>query len=169
MSYQLYPLLLHSESCIWWWHTQTRMKMRELTLREKKAIWMLKEKRKSIRALAKTKGMEQSRVWKPSATPATNNDLICWENNNSWWQTNKKLWKWTLKDVSVKSPTTSKKAGCPQETLTQNYRCYTARCKPLTSTKIRKARLEFAKRHKGEQEGFWNCVYGPMRQRWTFI
>jgi hypothetical protein len=52
------------------------MKMRELTLREKQAIWMLKEKRKSVRALAKTKGMEKSRVWKPPATPATNNDLI---------------------------------------------------------------------------------------------
>ncbi len=44
---------------------------------------------------------------------------------------------------------------------------YTARCKPLTSTTNRKARLEFAKKHK-ESEVFWNCVYGPMRQRWTF-
>ncbi len=35
-----------------------------------------KEKRKSIRAIAKTKDMEKSRVWKPPATPATNNDLI---------------------------------------------------------------------------------------------
>ncbi len=42
--------------------------------------------------------------------------------------------------------------------------CYTARCKPLTSTKNRKVRLEFAKNHKGEPEEFWNCVYGPMRQ-----
>ncbi len=41
---------------------------------------------------------------------------------------------------------------CPQETLTQNYRCYTARCKPLTSTKNRKARLEFAKKHKEPEE-----------------
>ncbi len=71
VSYRLYPLLLYSESCIRWWHTQTRMKMRELTLREKQAIWMLKEKRTSIRAIAKTKGMEKSRVWKPPATPAT--------------------------------------------------------------------------------------------------
>ncbi len=75
VSYQLYPLLLHSESCIWWWHTQTRMKTRELTLREKQAIWMLKEK-KSIRAIAKTKGMEKSR---PPETSAANNDLIGWE------------------------------------------------------------------------------------------
>ncbi len=89
VSYQLYPLLLSSESCIRWWHTQTRMKMRELTLREKQAIWMLKEKRKSIRALAKTKGMEKSRVWKHPAT-TTNNDLISWENNSSWWQINHK-------------------------------------------------------------------------------
>ncbi len=42
--------------------------------------------------------------------------------------------------------------------------CYTARCKPLTSTKNRKVRLEFAKNHKGEPEEFWNGVYGPMRQ-----
>ncbi len=90
VSYQLYPLLLHSESHIRQWHTQTRMKTRELILREKQAIWMLKEKRKSIRALTKTKGMEKSRVWKPPATAATNNDLIGWENNSSRWQTNHK-------------------------------------------------------------------------------
>ncbi len=71
VSYRLYPLLLYSESCIRWWHTQTRTKTRELTLREKQAIWMLKEKRKSIRALAKTKVMKKSRVWKPPVTPAT--------------------------------------------------------------------------------------------------
>ncbi len=90
VSYQLYPLLLYSESCIRWWHTQTRIKTRELTLGEKQAIWILKEKRKSIRALAKTKGMEKSRVWKP---PATNNYLIGWENNSSWWQTNHKSYE----------------------------------------------------------------------------
>ncbi len=89
VSYQLYPLLLFSESCIRWWHTQTRMKTTELTLREKQAIWMLIEK-KSVRAVAKTKGMEKSRVWKPPATPETNNYLIGWENNSSWWQTNHK-------------------------------------------------------------------------------
>ncbi len=44
VSYQLYPLLLHSESHIRWWHTQTRMKTRELTLREKQAMWMLKKR-----------------------------------------------------------------------------------------------------------------------------
>ncbi len=86
-SNQLYPLLLYSESSIRWWHTQTRMKTRELTLREKQAIWMLTETRKSIGALANTNGMEKSRVWKP---PATNNYLISWENNSSWWQTNHK-------------------------------------------------------------------------------
>ncbi len=90
VSYQLYPLLLYSESCIRWWHTQTRMKTRELTLREKQAILMLKEKRKLIITLAKTKDMEKSRVWKPPVTPATNNDLIGWENNSSWRQTNHK-------------------------------------------------------------------------------
>ncbi len=50
----------------------------------------LDAKRKSIRALAKTKGMEKSRDWKPPATPATNNYLFDWENNSSWWQTNQK-------------------------------------------------------------------------------
>ncbi len=49
-----------------------------------------KKKRKSIRAIAKTKDMEKSRVWKPPATPETNNYLIGWENNSSWWQTNHK-------------------------------------------------------------------------------
>ncbi len=44
VSYLLYPLLLYSESCIRWWHTQTWMKTRELTLRETQAIWMLKER-----------------------------------------------------------------------------------------------------------------------------
>ncbi len=55
--------------CIRWWPTPTRMKMRELTLTEKQAIQMLKEKRKSIKAIAKTKGMEKSRVWKQPASP----------------------------------------------------------------------------------------------------
>ncbi len=40
---------------------------------------------------------------------------------------------------------------------------------PLTSTKNRKAKLEFAKKHKGEPEKFWNCVYRPMSQGLTFI
>ncbi len=39
--------------------------MMELTLRETQAIRRLKENRKSIRAIAKTKGMDKSRVWKP--------------------------------------------------------------------------------------------------------
>ncbi len=131
VSYRLYPLLLHSESCIRWWHTQTRMKTRELTLRDKQAIWMLKEKKKLIRAIAKTKCMEKYRVWKPPVTPATNNNLIAWEKNSSWWQTNHK----SCENVWKKKPTTSRKLGdaltnyCPQETLTQNHRC-TARCKP---------------------------------------
>ncbi len=47
------------------------MKTRELSLREKQAIWLLKEKRKSIRAIAKAMGMEKSRVWKPPAKPTT--------------------------------------------------------------------------------------------------
>ncbi len=71
VSYQLYPLLLYSESCIWWWCTQTRMKTRDLTFRQKQAIWILKEKRKSIRAIAKKRGMEKSRVWKRPATRTT--------------------------------------------------------------------------------------------------
>ncbi len=85
VSYQLHALLLYSESCIWRWHTQTRMKMRELT--ERKVSNLEAKRKESIRALAKTKDMKKSRVWKPSAT---NNDLIGWENNSSWWQTNHK-------------------------------------------------------------------------------
>ncbi len=119
VSYQLYALLLYSESCIRWWNTQTRMKTREQTLREKQAIWMLKENRKSTRAIAKTKGMEKSRDCKPTVTPAkpaTNNDLIGWENNSSWWQTNKKSCE-NEQDVSVKSPTTSRKLGWCSDNL----------------------------------------------------
>ncbi len=86
VSYQLHALLLYSESCTW--HTQTRMKMRELT--ERKVSNLEAKRKESIRALAKTKDMKKSRVWKPSATPATNNHLIDWENNSSWWQTNHK-------------------------------------------------------------------------------
>ncbi len=169
----VYPLHLYSESCIQWWHTQTRMKMRELTLREKKAIWMLKEKRKSIRATANTKGMEKSRVCKP---PATNNDLIGWENNGSWLQTNhKSSWKWTLKDVSVKSPSTPESWGdLWQSTVLRRlwHRITDATEQDANlwpAPKIAMARLELAKKHKGEPKEFWNCVYGPMRQRWTYI
>ncbi len=63
-------------------------KMRELTLREKQAIWMLKEKRKSIRAVAKTKG--HGEIKSLETTSDTSNQLIGWENNSSWWQTNHK-------------------------------------------------------------------------------
>ncbi len=45
-----------------------------------------KRRSKSNRAIAKTKGMEKSRVWKPPAT----NYLIGWENHSSWSQTNHK-------------------------------------------------------------------------------
>ncbi len=121
-------------SAFWILHSmmiQTRMKMRELTLREKQAMWMLKEKRKSIRAIAKTKGMEKSRVWKP---PATNNYLIGWENNSSWWQKNHKSCEnEPYKTCHQQLPESWRDAltiYCPQETLTQNYRRYTARCKP---------------------------------------
>ncbi len=131
--YQLYPLLLHSESCIRRWHTQTRMKMGELTLREKQAIVV------DYRQIIKAVKMNPKRH-------------VCKITNNF-----QKAWGDAMTIY------------CPQETLTQNYRCYTARCKPLSSTKNRKARLEFAKKHKGEPGEFWNCVYGPMRQRWTFI
>ncbi len=57
--------------------------MRELTLKENQESWMLKEKRKSIRAIAKIKGMEKSRVWKPPVTPGTNNYLTGRESNSS--------------------------------------------------------------------------------------
>ncbi len=35
--------------------------------------------------------------------------------------------------------------------------------------KIESQDSSLQKKHKGEPEEFWNCVYGPMRQRWTFI
>ncbi len=35
--------------------------------------------------------------------------------------------------------------------------------------KIERQDSSLQKKHKGEPEEFWNCVYGPMRQRWTFI
>ncbi len=108
MSYQLYPLLMYSESCIRW-HTQTRMKMRELTLREKQAIWMLKEKIKSIRAIAKTKG--HGEIKSLETTSDTNNYLIGWENNSSWWQTNKKAMKMNPKRRVCKITSNFQKAG----------------------------------------------------------
>ncbi len=110
MSYQLYPLLLYSESCIRWWHTQTRMKTRKLTLREKQEIWMLKGQRKSIRAIVKTKGMEKSRVWKPTATRSFAKTTVMTDKSYN-------LWKWTLKDVSVKSSTSSRKLGWCSDNL----------------------------------------------------
>ncbi len=166
MSYQLYPLLLllHSESCIRWWHTKIRMKMRELTLREKQAIWMLKEKRKSIRVIAKTKGMEKSRVWKPPVTPPVVDyrQII-------------KAVKMNPKRRVCKITNNFQKAGVMLWQSTVLRRLWhritglTARYEPLTSSKNRKARLEFAKKHKGEPEEFWNGVYGLMRQRLNFI
>ena len=42
--------------------------------------------------------------------------------------------------------------------MQQNYKGYTARCKPLISTKNRKDRLEFAKKYGDEPVEFWNRV-----------
>ncbi len=122
---------------------KTRMKMRELTLRKKQAILMLTEKRKSIRAIAKAKGMEKSRVWKPPAKPATT-----WSAEKTTVVDDrhiKKAMKMNPKRRVCKISNNVQKAGVmlwqstvPQETFTQNYRCYTARCKTLTSTKNRK-------------------------------
>ncbi len=90
VSYPLYPLLLYSESCIRWWHTQTRNEDEGTDFERKASNLDAKRKEESVRALAKTKGMKKSRVWKLPATPATNNNLIGWENNSRWWQTNHK-------------------------------------------------------------------------------
>ncbi len=127
--------------------TQTRMKMRELTLRKKQANWMLKEKTKSIRAKAKTKGMEKSRVWKPLATPPTT-----WSAEKTTVVDDRQIIKAVKMNPNIcvcKITNNFQKLGwCSDnllsytETLTQNYRRYTARRKPLTSTKTRKARLE---------------------------
>ncbi len=89
VSYQLYPLLLYSGSCIRWWHTN-QDEDEGADFERNASNLDAKRKRKSIRALAKTKVMEKSRVWKPPAKPATNNYLIGWENNSSRWQTNHK-------------------------------------------------------------------------------
>ncbi len=153
-------------------HTQTRMKTRELTLREKQAIWMLKEN-KSNRALAKTKGMEKSRVWKPPATPTTT-----WSAEKTTVDDDRQI----IKAVKInpkrrvcKITNNVQKAevmlwrSSVLRRLWHRITDATARCKPLTSTKHRKTRLEFAKQHKGEPEEFLNCVYGPMRQRWTKV
>ncbi len=151
-SYQLYPLLLHSEPCIRWWHTQTRVKMRELTLREMQAIRRLKENRKSIRAIAKTKGMDKSRVWKPPSDTSKQQYLIGWENS-SWWQSNHKR--------RVRKITNNfQKAGVMLWKSTALRRFWhriteaTARCKHLSSTKIRKTRLELQKSTKVTQKSF---------------
>ncbi len=109
VSYQLYPLLLYSESCIRW--RDTNQDEDEGVDFERKASNLDAKRKEEV----KKKGMEKSRVWKP---PATNNDLIDWEKqqqlmtDNSW-----KLWKWTLKYVSVKSPTTSSKLGWCSDNL----------------------------------------------------
>ncbi len=80
--------------------TSNQMKMRELTLREKQAIWMLKKSRKSFRAIAKQRAWRNQEFGKP---PATNNYLIGWENNSSWWQTNKKAVKMNPKGCVCKN------------------------------------------------------------------
>ncbi len=114
VSYQLYPLLLYSDSCTRWWHTQIRTK---LTFREKQAIWMLKEKRKSIRALAKTKGMKKSRFWnhlrhqQPTTTWSAEKTTVVDDRKII------KAVKMNLKNVSVKSPTTSRKLGWCSDNL----------------------------------------------------
>ncbi len=136
-------LLLYSESCIRWWHTQTRMKMRELNLRENQAM-DAKKKRKSIRALAKTKSMDKSRVWKPPATPTTT-----WSAEKTTVVDDRqiiKAGKTNPKRRVCKISNNFQKAGVMlwQSTVLGRLwhritdATHTARCKPLTSTKNRK-------------------------------
>ena len=40
----------------------------------------------------------------------------------------------------------------------QNYKGYTARCKPLISTNNQKVRFEFVNKYRGEAVDFWNKV-----------
>ncbi len=133
---------------------------------EKKASLNAKRKRKSIRALAKTKAMEKSRVWKQPTTTWSAEKTTGVDDRQII-----KAVKMNPKRRICKITNNFQKAGVMlwQSTVLrrcwQNYRWYTVRWKPLTSTKNRKARLEFAR--KLRQESFWNSVYGLMRQRWV--
>ncbi len=127
--------------------TQTRMKMWELILRERQAIWMLKEKRKSIRAIAKTKSMKKSSVWKPPATTWSAEQTTVVDDRKIL-----KAVKMNPKTHVCKITNNFQKAGVIfwQSTvlrkLWHRITDATARYKPLTSTKNRKTRLEFAKK-----------------------
>ncbi len=148
VSYQLYPLLLYSESCIRWWHTQTRMKTRDLTLREKQAIWMLKEKRKSIR-------QTKQWVWRNQEFGNHQQPTITWLAKKSTAVDDRqiiKAVKMNPKRHVFKITNNFQKAGVMlwQSTvlgrLGHRITDATARHKPLTSTKNKKARLEFSKK-----------------------
>ncbi len=84
VSYQLYPLLLYSESCIRWWHT--KQDEDEGADFERKAS-NLDAKIKVNKNSSKNKG--HGEIKSLETISDTNNHLIDWENN-SWWQTNHK-------------------------------------------------------------------------------
>ncbi len=152
MSYQFYPLLLHSDT----WN-RTRMKMRELTLREKQAIWIQLELYQKQRAWGNQEFGNNQRHQQPTTT---------WLAEKTTVVDNRQIIKKTVKmnpKRRVCKIINFQKAGVmlwQSNVLYWDFdtelQMYPARSTPLTSTKLRKPRLEFAKKHKGEPEEFWN-------------
>ncbi len=143
VSYQLYPLLLNSESCIRWWHTQTRMTMR--------VVW----------------------VWKTPATPTT---WLAEKTTVVDDRQMKKAVKMNPKRRVCKITNKFQKAGVMlwQSTVLRRlwHRITDATQQDAnlwSAPKIERQDSSLQQKHKCETEEFWNCVYGPMRQRWTFI
>lgn len=148
------------------------MKTRELSMGEKQTILKLREEGKSIRAIAKTLGIATTTIWnvlkkkettgvlsnkhrtgRPRVTTAVDDRNIV--------RAVKKNPKTTVTDITANLHRAGVKVS--QSTVRRRlrekeYRGHTTRCKPLISKKNRKARLDFAKKHRDQPQKFWNKV-----------
>uniref|UniRef100_A0A3B1IQX0 Transposase Tc1-like domain-containing protein n=1 Tax=Astyanax mexicanus TaxID=7994 RepID=A0A3B1IQX0_ASTMX len=148
------------------------MKTRELSMREKQAILKHRKEGKSIRAIGKTLGIATTTIWNVLKKKETTGVLSNRRRTGRPRKTTptderrivlavKKNPKTTVSQITSDLHRAGVKVS--QSTVRrrlreQTYGGHTARCKPLISSKNRKARLEFARKYRDEPQTFWNTV-----------
>ncbi len=159
--------------CIWNLLLSTvKMRSKELSLSVKQAIIRLKKQNKPIREIAKTLGVAKTTVWNILKKKERTGELSNTKRPGRPRKTTV-MDDWRILSLVKKTPFTT--VGQIKNTLQEvgvcvskstikrrlhqsEYRGFTTGCKPLVSLKNRKARLEFAKRHRKKPTQFWNSI-----------
>jgi hypothetical protein len=138
------------------------MKTRELSMGEKQAIVKLRKEGKSTRAIGQTLGIASTTIWNVLKKKETIGVL----SNRR--RTGRPRKTTVVDDRNiVRAVKTTPKTSvsditndlrCKGRLREQKYRGHTTRCKPLISSKNRKARLKLAKKYRDEPQKFWNTI-----------